>query len=1221
MKSRKLIVSMLIVVLAVLAGNASARYMVFYPEAGVDVGNWNDPNTWIVWGDPIAGQWNCHSGPTALDVVEIKNMNKKIVVNTAAEIREINGPGHQSYGGSANSSVDILSGGSLALKTQIWGDYLLVGYLGQGTVNVFAGGSIDVQENLADGAGGEIRMAGHTDGTGNALIHMQGGTLTADNSLVMLADGYSKLQIDAGLVDVGWFDMPGVNSFVDIEAGTIKIHSDRTSLLSTRIASGQITAYGGVGNVIYDYGVTEVNITTVSAEDTGVVIGEGTVWDVNDSFSDYSSSENVWSYCLTSASVAGDFWPMEEMHDPFNSQADVKARYFHSDFPDCVVAINNSGTVKNYLQPGQIGMQPNKAGLGWREALVRWKSPGCGTVRVECTLGVGAPGTDAGHIIRLIKADGSYTDLHVNWNTHSEESFDFFIIVNDNDKLDFIVGNGSSTIEDEMVPFDCKITAQAGFSQICGWPINPDPYDGEELVDENAVLRWHAPDSYTPSGYNIYLDFNELAVQIATPASIGLFHKDINQTDTSSALGSDMNDNTTYYWRVDALDDSNTSLGDMWEFETADYMTGDINRDGVANIFDIVIIANQWLNTGLGWLADMDNSQKVDFKDYALISKWFGSTGPIARVEDTFGDSGSFDEWIIVDEGTIAAPSNWQIISGELAETSNIYGPDSTDNRKGSFIYWKDPDALSWADYKFDVSLWSTDNDGIGAMFRYRDPNNYYKFDMYEQSNFHKLFKMYNGVETTIANIAQGYIQGQKMQLSIEVSGNQINVFLDGVNVFGGPVTDSDIATGTVALYNWGNVSSYFDDFQVQITSADFVLATDDNYQVYLGTTLDVVSPNGVLSNDTALIGSLTAANLIIDARHGDLTLNTDGTFTYTPDSNHVGWDSFVYEAMSDYGTELATVTIRVRSNTEFSVVLIPDTQIYAQSYPAIFTGQTQWIVNNKDNFNIAFVLHEGDLTNDNTVAEWDNVDTSMSILDGNVPYFIAAGNHGMGADGRDTTLLNQYFPVSRFNTLLSFGDVYEPDHIENGYYYFTVGGIDWLVLSLELAPRNKVLDWANQVVNNHPNRRVIVLTHNYMYWDDTRVGPGDYANPKNYGVWCDVSDPNESCNDGEDMWENFVKLHENISFVFSGHIIGDGVSVLDGTGRLVSTGDYGNKVYQMLANYQHLKNGGNGWLRIVTFYPDHDKVTVETYSPYLDQYNTESDEQFEFINVDLTIP
>ena len=51
--------------------------------------------------------------------------------------------------------------------------------------------------------------------------------------------------------------------------------------------------------------------------------------------------------------------------------------------------------------------------------------------------------------------------------------------------------------------------------------------------------------------------------------------------------------------------------------------------------------------------------------------------------------------------------------------------------------------------------------------------------------------------------------------------------------------------------------------------------------------------------------------------------------------------------------------------------------------------------------------------------------------------------------------------------------------------------------------------------------------------------------------------------NDGEQMWQEFIRKHENIFLVVSGHIGGDGL------GRLTSKGEHGNPVHQLLANYQ----------------------------------------------------
>jgi hypothetical protein len=61
-----------------------------------------------------------------------------------------------------------------------------------------------------------------------------------------------------------------------------------------------------------------------------------------------------------------------------------------------------------------------------------------------------------------------------------------------------------------------------------------------------------------------------------------------------------------------------------------------------------------------------------------------------------------------------------------------------------------------------------------------------------------------------------------------------------------------------------------------------------------------------------------------------------------------------------------------------------------------------------------------------------------------------------------------------------------------------------------------------------------------------------------------------------------------------------------------------GYTVYQLLADYQAYPNGGNGWLRTLDFRPVEDKIHVKTYSPYVNQYQTDSDSQFT-LDYDMT--
>jgi hypothetical protein len=95
--------------------------------------------------------------------------------------------------------------------------------------------------------------------------------------------------------------------------------------------------------------------------------------------------------------------------------------------------------------------------------------------------------------------------------------------------------------------------------------------------------------------------------------------------------------------------------------------------------------------------------------------------------------------------------------------------------------------------------------------------------------------------------------------------------------------------------------------------------AQDDVFTVQQGSS-QVVSAPGVLTNDTAGSGggSLTAT-LVSGPENGSLTLNADGSFTYTPTGNYTGADAFSYQAVSGSLTSaVATVTLMVLSSDEY---------------------------------------------------------------------------------------------------------------------------------------------------------------------------------------------------------------------------------------------------------------------------------------------------------------
>jgi hypothetical protein len=296
-----------------------------------------------------------------------------------------------------------------------------------------------------------------------------------------------------------------------------------------------------------------------------------------------------------------------------------------------------------------------------------------------------------------------------------------------------------------------------------------------------------------------------------------------------------------------------------------------------------------------------------------------------------------------------------------------------------------------------------------------------------------------------------------------------------------------------------------------------------------------------------------------------------------------------------------------------YSVVILPDTQYYASNFPDIFDAQTDWIVDNRAAGNITFVLTEGDIVDSDAPDQWTRAFHSLHMLDGVIPYVVAAGNHDYAGGGwvsDRSTMINDYFPPSTFAPYPWFKGTFEPGRIENNYTLFDLpgGAGQWLVLSLEFGPRDEVIAWADAIVKQHPTTPTMVVTHAYLYsdnhrYDNVAYGDDQLWSPYDYPIGYDG--PPGAVNDGEQMWQKLVRPNSNIRFVFSGHVLNDGV------GRLTSTRDDGTTVHQLLADYQVYANGGDGFLRVLQFFPADSLVHVRTFSPYTNAWMADADNDF----------
>lgn len=400
--------------------------------------------------------------------------------------------------------------------------------------------------------------------------------------------------------------------------------------------------------------------------------------------------------------------------------------------------------------------------------------------------------------------------------------------------------------------------------------------------------------------------------------------------------------------------------------------------------------------------------------------------------------------------------------------------------------------------------------------------------------------------------------------------------------------------------YSWTNTSTFMGDIK--------------NVAVWSNLTADAIATHAL--ND----GVVTAgAEGLISAYN--LKLETNGTY---PDKliDVNGKVDFVSTTAKFITEEEAVALSKRPENYDFSMVVIGDQQVLTayQAQDAVrvknggrnwypdqrVTKVFQWVVDNVESKNIKFAFNMGDIVDnyaknsaEQNTQEWIEGAKALKLLDGKVPYSLVRGNHDADAE------FNQYFPLSGSKEAQGTEVVsFDGTTMNNTYQKFQAGGIKYLVINLDfgIAAANtngdEILTWANQVVESNPDYNVIVSTHGYMGADGVRL------NTETHGDGGMTNSYYSRAKSGEDIWNEFVKLHENIVMVLSGHVGSDGII------KTEDTGVNGNKVVELCVNAQVLDvdmqaagNYQSGNVAMLYFSEGGTKVTVENYSTIRDQY------------------
>lgn len=313
---------------------------------------------------------------------------------------------------------------------------------------------------------------------------------------------------------------------------------------------------------------------------------------------------------------------------------------------------------------------------------------------------------------------------------------------------------------------------------------------------------------------------------------------------------------------------------------------------------------------------------------------------------------------------------------------------------------------------------------------------------------------------------------------------------------------------------------------------------------------------------------------------------------------------------------------VRVAGPNAYTIAVFPDTQDYTSNdgIKHFFGQMTQWLVDNRDGHNIVFMTHVGDITQTNQSGQWDIAEAALRKLDGKIPYALLPGNHDQGSSGNaadhsSAHLDSRFSPDKQKATNPgTFGGAYDQELMSarNTYSTFTApDGTKWLSLSLEFGPRDDVIRWAGDVIEAHPDYRVMLATHSLTSYagrqDNLALPLYDEGAGYDYGLRTDQ----RGANDGEYVSRELLSRYPNIVMTFSGHIFGDGAETD------ITYNQYGEPVFQFLVNYQNGvsreitgngdeskgNNGGNGAIRLITIDPDNNRISTETYFTGFDDY------------------
>lgn len=394
-------------------------------------------------------------------------------------------------------------------------------------------------------------------------------------------------------------------------------------------------------------------------------------------------------------------------------------------------------------------------------------------------------------------------------------------------------------------------------------------------------------------------------------------------------------------------------------------------------------------------------------------------------------DDGDFNGWVITDDVEPQyGPSNWAVENGVLVQRSNIwsYGPVELETKYhlGTHVSTGNP---AWSDYALNAHVRSSDNDGVGLIFRYQDSRNYYRVLLMNDpawsgrdssgvsvnTPLQRIQKFVDGEPYILAEnlVGQAYPPGI-FSLTADMRGDTLKAYLDGRLILS--AIDDQYAAGKIGLLSYANTGAYYDS--VAVTTERLVyekpVQVDLMYAVREFRAPYIQNP----TQTSVEIAWRTTEEGIGRVKYGlkKGLLNDEVSEPETRKKHHVELPGleistrYFYEVYTDddqVAGEENFRTARRHNETRFSFLVLGDSGV---------DTPTQWDVGRqmKSSMNeveVDFIVHVGDVHQGAGDYYDDIFFKPYGELIKNVNVFTSLGNHDVITDNGGVYLDDFYLP------------------------------------------------------------------------------------------------------------------------------------------------------------------------------------------------------------------